>query len=173
MNIVLTDSQYEADNVYFMEPIVNTIMENSVFIKIIYSNPTIILNGLYLQLDLKLSSSEIYFKKVKYTYDTGNDHNKNMLNKIFNIENSILDKYSTNSNNKKKKSIIYDTLISGTIKLYPNAQYNDNMTSNTMVTTATKPVLKVSSSTVFILKISGIWENMNEYGLTYKIVPSS
>ena len=108
MNIVLTDSQYEADHIYFMEPIVNTIMENSVFIKVIYSNPIIILNGLYLQLDLKLISSEIYFKKVKYTYDINNDHNRNMLNKIFNIENSILDvdkQLQTMNININKKSI--------------------------------------------------------------------
>jgi len=172
MNIVLTDSQYEADHIYFMEPIVNTIMENSVFIKVIYSNPIIILNGLYLQLDLKLISSEIYFKKVKYTYDINNDHNRIMLNKIFNIENSILDKYSISSINKKKKNIIYDTLISGAIKLYPNAQYNDEAVSNTTTNTVTKSVSKVSSSNVFILKISGIWENTNEYGLTYKIIQS-
>jgi hypothetical protein len=172
MNIVLTELQYEADSIYFMEPIVNTIMENSVFIKVIYSNPIIILNGLYLQLDLKLISSEIYFKKVKYTYDVNNDYNKNMLNKIFNIENSILDKYSTNSFIKKKKNIIWDTLITGAIKLYPNTMYNETNDCNAIVNTIPKSVSKLNTPNVFILKISGIWENTNEYGLTYKIIQS-
>lgn len=170
MNIVLTDLQYDVDNIYYMEPIVNTIMENSVFIKLIYSNPIIILNGLYLKLDIKLISSEIYFKKMKYTYDINNDHNKNMLNKIYNIENSILDKYSMNSSIKKKKNIIWDTLITGAIKLYPNTLYNDDSVSNTMVNTVTNHVSKLNTNSIFILKISGIWENTNEYGLTYKII---
>lgn len=170
MNIVLTDLQYDVDNIYYMEPIVNTIMENSVFIKVIYSNPLIILNGLYLQLDLKLISSELYFKKVKYTYDVNNDHNKNIISNIYNIEKSILDKYNMNGSIKKKKNIIWDTLITGVIKLYPNNLYNDASVSNTMVNTVMNDVSKLNTSSVFILKISGIWENTNEYGLTYKII---
>jgi hypothetical protein len=164
MNIVLTTSQYNVDNIYFIEPIVNTIMENSVFIKLIYSNSIIILNGLYLQLDLNLISSEVYFKKLKHTYDINNVNNNNVLNNIYNIENGILDKYNSN---KKKKNIIHDALITGVIKLYPNTRYNDDMESNTLTSSISK--FNSTSTTVFILKISGIWENDNEYGLTYKI----
>lgn len=164
MNIVLTTSQYNVDNIYFIEPIVNTIMENSVFIKLIYSNSIIILNGLYLQLDLNLISSEVYFKKLKHTYDINNVNNNNVLNNIYNIENGILDKYNSN---KKKKNIIHDALITGIIKLYPNTRYNDDMESNTLTSSISK--FNSTSTTVFILKISGIWENDNEYGLTYKI----
>ena len=32
MNIILSDSQFNIENLYFMEPIVNTIMDNSMFI---------------------------------------------------------------------------------------------------------------------------------------------
>jgi len=139
-------------------------MENSVFIKLIYSNSIIILNGLYLQLDLNLISSEVYFKKLKHTYDINNVNNNNVLNNIYNIENGILDKYNSN---KKKKNIIHDALITGVIKLYPNTRYNDDMESNTLTSSISK--FNSTSTTVFILKISGIWENDNEYGLTYKI----
>jgi len=139
-------------------------MENSVFIKLIYSNSIIILNGLYLQLDLNLISSEVYFKKLKHTYDINNVNNNNVLNNIYNIENGILDKYNSN---KKKKNIIHDALITGIIKLYPNTRYNDDMESNTLTSSISK--FNSTSTTVFILKISGIWENDNEYGLTYKI----
>ena len=48
MNIVFTNDQFNISNVYFNEPIQNTVMENSKFIKIIYSNELIILNGLFL-----------------------------------------------------------------------------------------------------------------------------
>ena len=77
--------------------------------------------------------------------------NKNILNRIYEIENQLLQKY--NSNKKIQRKIIYDTLNNGVIKLFPNDE---------------KDV--ISNNNSFILKISGIWENETEYGLTYKLL---
>ena len=77
--------------------------------------------------------------------------NKNILNRIYEIENLLLQKY--NSNKKIQRKIIYDTLNNGVIKLFPNNE-NDLINNNNS----------------FILKISGIWENDTEYGLTYKLL---
>jgi hypothetical protein len=63
----------------------------------------------------------------------------------------LLQKY--NSNKKIQRKIIYDTLNNGVIKLFPNDE---------------KDV--ISNNNSFILKISGIWENDTEYGLTYKLL---
>ena len=54
---------------------------------------------------------------------------------------------------KNPRYILYDTLNTGVIKIFPNID-NDIYNSNNS----------------FILKISGIWEDDNEYGLTYKIL---
>tara|TARA_B110000967_G_scaffold204091_1_gene245962 strand:- start:747 stop:1211 length:465 start_codon:yes stop_codon:yes gene_type:complete len=154
-----------------MESIINTIMDNSMFIKIIYTNKLLTINGLYLILDLNVTRKETYFKKIKYTYDLNNSYNNTILHKLYNIESSILDKYSSN---KTKKYILYNTLNTGILKIFPNQPNVHNNSVNTQLTS------KISSNELnsnnhpcsFILKISGIWENATEYGITYKLSPS-
>ena len=50
MNIVLTDSQYNINNIYYGEPIQNTVMDNSKFIKILYSTEDIIMRKFYINI---------------------------------------------------------------------------------------------------------------------------
>ena len=45
MNIVKTIDQYNEDYIYFCEPIKNNIMNDGYFIRIIYSSPLFVLNG--------------------------------------------------------------------------------------------------------------------------------
>ena len=63
MNIVVTHNQFNNKCIYFNEPIQNTVMDNSKFIKLIYSNENIMLNGIFLLLNLKTLNKETYFKK--------------------------------------------------------------------------------------------------------------
>ena len=53
MNVVIKEDQLNITNVYYTEPIQNIIMDNSQFIKIVYSTQDIILNGIYLLVELK------------------------------------------------------------------------------------------------------------------------
>ena len=149
MNVVIKEEQFNLTNIYYTEPIQNIIMDNSQFVKIVYSNEDVMMNGIYLLVDLKHINKESYFKKIKITYDTS--LNKNILNRIYEIENQLLQKY--NSNKKIQRKIIYDTLNNGVIKLFPNDETD-----------------VISNNNSFILKISGIWENETEYGLTYKLL---
>jgi hypothetical protein len=149
MNVVIKEEQFKISNIYYTEPIQNIIMDNSQFIKIVYSNQDIMMSGIFLLVELKHITKESYFKKIKITYDTS--LNKNILNRIYEIENQLLQKY--NNNKKIQRKIIYDTLNNGVIKLFPNNE-NDLINNNNS----------------FILKISGIWENDTEYGLTYKLL---
>jgi len=150
MNIVLTHNQFNSNNIYFNEPIQNTVMDNSRFIKLIYSNENIMLNGIFLLLNIKIINKETYFKKIKISYDISNSINKEILMNIYKIEHNILLKYKST---KKPRSIVHETLNSGVIKIFPNIDKDLNNSNNS-----------------FILKISGIWEDDNEYGLTYKIL---
>jgi len=146
MNIVLTTEQFNKDKIYFTDPIENIVMDDSKFIKILYSNELITLNGIFIDVKLKILHRENYFKKIRYLFDTG--YNKDILQQIYNIEDNILTHYNSN---KRKKTIIKDSLSSGLMKIFPNSE-NTNYNSN-----------------IFILKISGLWENATEYGVTYKI----
>jgi len=149
MNVVIKEEQFKISNIYYTEPIQNIIMDNSQFIKIVHSNQDIMMSGIFLLVELKHITKESYFKKIKITYDTS--LNKNILNRIYEIENQLLQKY--NIHKKIQRKIIYDTLNNGVIKLFPNNE-NDLINNNNS----------------FILKISGIWENDTEYGLTYKLL---
>lgn len=148
MNVILTYSQFQKNHIYFYEPIENTIMENSQFIKLIYSTEDLILNGIYILMNINISSKESYFKKMKYNFDLNN--NRDLLNHIFRIEKEILNNY--NHSKKIQKLNIYESLNTGSLKIYPSSDSN-------------KPPNN------FILKISGVWENEKEYGLTFKILP--
>lgn len=148
MNVVLREEQYNIANIYYGEAIQNVIIENSSFIKIVYSNNNIMTAGLFLLLVLRNTIKEMYFKKIKISYDI--HVNVAILNRIYEVEREILDKYNSS---KTQKRILYDTLSTGVIKIFPN---NDN------------DILNIQNS--FILKISGIWESETEYGLTYKLL---
>ena len=148
MNIVINQNQFNNNCIYFNEPIQNTVMDNSKFIKLIYSNENIMLNGIFLFLNIKTMNKETYFKKIKITYDVYN--NRDILSNIYKIEQTILSKYKSS---KRIRNILYETLKSGVIRIFPNIDNDINNSNNS-----------------FILKISGIWEDDNEYGLTYKLL---
>jgi hypothetical protein len=150
MNIVLTRQQFKNEHVYFCDPINNSIMEHSKFIKLIYSNDLFTLNGLCILLDLNIIYEESYFKKTKYNFDL--NINNEVLHDIYNIEKNILNKY--HNTNKNIKYCIYDSLSNGYLKTFPH------------------PDKTKKKSHIFTLKISGIWESDDECGLTFKIINS-
>jgi hypothetical protein len=150
MNVILTHNQFNKNHIYFYEPIENTIMDNSKFIKLVYSTEDITVNGIYLLMNITITSKENYFKKIKYNFDLNS--NKELLSNLFRIEQEILMKYDTPK--KTKKLNIYESLNTGSLKIYPSTDSH-------------------KSSNNFILKISGVWENEREYGLTFKILSVS
>ena len=52
MNIVKRIDQYNSNYISFCEPIKNNIIDDSNFIRIFYSTPYIIFNGVYLLIEL-------------------------------------------------------------------------------------------------------------------------
>ena len=49
MNLVLEQQTFEKNNIFFQDAVKNTVMNDSNFIRIIYSNKEIILNGIYIK----------------------------------------------------------------------------------------------------------------------------
>ena len=52
MNLYIDSTEYNIDNVQFLESIKNTVMNDSAFVRIIYSNKLLTLNGIYVSLKL-------------------------------------------------------------------------------------------------------------------------
>jgi len=154
MNIVITLDQFQTNNIYLKPAIENNIIEDSKFIKIIYSNNLMTLNSLFIHFPLKKYSIETYFKKNKYIFDI--EANKKTLDSIFTIEENILKMFTSN---KCKKYIIKQSLSNGFLKIYPNHIENNESVST-------------DEYGDFIIKISGIWETNDECGVNYKIILS-
>lgn len=148
MNICETIENFNINQIFYLDPIKNTVIDNSNFIRILYSNNILTLNGVYILLDFKNLSSINNNNRVKYNIDISS--NKEIIDFIKNLEKSILDNsfiYNKNQCNK-----LTDQLSNGYIKNINNTFYEPK------------------NNNKFILKISGIWESDIEYGLTYKIL---
>ena len=68
MNVILPPDKYNISHIYYSDPIKNTIIENSEFAKILFSNEDLYLNGIYLLIKLTDVSSascvalQMYYK---------------------------------------------------------------------------------------------------------------
>lgn len=150
MNLVQEIHQYDDNCLFFCEPIKNNIMQDGLFIRLLYSNYIMTLNGICLLVDLcEFTTCEKYYNKYKYTFNV--QHNAELISHLKQIEETLLHKYTPAHTNKTPQYKIYDQLMSGCIKLYLDA-------------------LPKTSSGKFMLKISGIWETAFYYGVTYKFV---
>lgn len=146
MYIIITIDEFNIKNVYFNESLENTVMDNGIFSKILYSNSEITLNGIYLFCNFNNTTVEkLSYNKFKISWNK--EKNNNLMNKIKMIEKNLLIKYGC-----EIKSLQLSNLLD-------NANFRiftDNDTLN--------------NSNDFLLRISGIWENNNACGITYKFL---
>lgn len=148
MNILINNKLFNINDVFFQELVKNTIMNESSFTRILYSNNIFILNGIHLLINLKIDKIEKYYHK--YICHFNINSNNEIIDTIINIERKILNKYNT----KKVYNLnIGQQLMSSNIKIL-----DDDISIGDI-------------RDEFILKLSGIWENEKEYGITYKIIP--
>lgn len=149
MNIAIPIKMFNINNVFYQEAIKNTIMTDSNFIRIIYSDELCMLNGICLEFTLPIIYIDKSFNKFKCTFEK--QLSGETIQAICKAEYDILTKY----NKSIGKTPIYrinDQLKNGIIKVV-----SINNTGNNMTPYKT-----------FTIKISGIWSNETEYGLTYK-----
>ena len=144
MNIIITIDQYNEKYVYFCEPIKNNIMNDSNFIRIIYSTSLFVLNGIYISVNIGHISIEKYYNKFKCTFDS--IQHRDIIEKLRLMEEYLLKKVNITGKNPQHK--IFEQLKNGNIKVFSDSPEKIN--------------------NVFLLKIAGIWETEHDYGLTYK-----
>jgi hypothetical protein len=146
MILVKNINQYEPCYVYFTNVMKNNVMKNGNFIKILYLTPFFKMNGIYLKINIVnyLNENNIYRNNYIYNPYMYID----LIEKIKNIEIDILSRAGIIE--KNPECDLYKKLISGNIKIITDIieEKYDN----------------------FIIKISGIWENDNHYGLNYKFM---
>ena len=129
----------------------NTVMDNSIFKRLTYSTEDITLNGLCVRCNFDAYNIDKYYAKYKCTFDQV--INRNVLLNIITLERNILEKNVVE--NKSPRFSIAEQLNSGFIKVF--------LENN---------ILNYDSNHI-LLKISGIWESTEEYGLTFKFIVTS
>jgi hypothetical protein len=146
MNIVKRIDQYNNNNIFFCEPTKNNIMSEGNFIRILYSTYNIVLNGIYLLVTLNDLTCEKYYTKYRCCFNVMT--HLDIINNLKIIEEELLHKYE--NNNKIPQYKINEQLKNGNLKIF--------------IDIGNKSVCS------FVLKISGIWETEDKYGLTYKFI---
>jgi len=130
MNILFFLKQINNDYIFFNEPIKNSIIENGLFNRLIYSDLLMSLNGLY------ISFEENDREKMSQ---------KEIIDMLIELEKIIIFKIDINYKTCQYK--IRDYLK------HMNSRYVEDFKINK-----------------YILKISGIWETQQEYGITFKFL---
>ena len=146
MNIVKNICQYDNNNIFFCESTKNNVINEGKFIRILYSTNNFVLNGIYLLVTFYDTICEKYYSKYRCCFNV-NTH-LDTINSLKIIEEELLQKYE--NNNKIPQHKINEQLKNGNLKIFTD-------TGNKCLCS-------------FILKISGIWETEDKYGLTYKFI---
>uniref|UniRef100_A0A6C0HGS6 Uncharacterized protein n=1 Tax=viral metagenome TaxID=1070528 RepID=A0A6C0HGS6_9ZZZZ len=175
MNIVINPHKFNSQCIFFLDKKKNNII-NGCFSKIIYSTECFTMNGIFVVIPLiskspnlinnttenavlsrdDLSSRYIETSDNKYTvyFYTHDVNNLQYITIISEIENAIINTYKEMNGVKKRSNLVLtQQLYRGFFKIYKEKQ-------NCKSTTDMK----------YMLKISGVWENTEEVGITYKFI---
>ena len=151
MNIAVPINEFNINNVFFQESIKNTIMDNSQFSRLVYSSEIFVGSGICIDFNIPISNIDKSFNKYKCIFD--NQVNYKLIQTITKIENEILSK--CNFTDKIPMFRISEQLKNDYIKVAIINNVN---------------IGSYLQNIRFIIKISGIWSNEVEYGLTYKFI---
>ena len=145
MFLLLNPSNFHIQNIYFLEKKINMIMEGF-FTKIVFSTEFMTMNGLFFQVPFSSSNSFGHFLPISPSI------HKDVIQRLCSIERHLVQYYMMFYNsNKTPIYSLKSQLQRGQVKYY-------------------RDVAPGATETAFYLKISGIWENSYEVGMTFKII---
>lgn len=157
MNIVLDIFNFSLGNIYFLETKRNIIL-NGTFTKVIYSNQMFTMNGIFFYLPIEIQSIEKIQNKNIMKFYPSSIINKQLTQELSKIEYKIIEYYKQMYNcSKKTVCSLTKQLYSGNLKIYK--EYNEYYS---------KP--NRDKIPKYIVKLSGIWENFEDVGLTFKVI---
>ena len=149
MLITIDINNINMNNIKILDKQKNNIITNGHFYKIVYYEKEFSLNGIYINFTLNNVKIDNYFNKLKCSFNI--IENKEIVDKIVNLEQELLNK---NNFDSKLITSIKDILDQGNIKIFSNGFNNINNVKNIDL----------------ILKISGIWSDKNNKGVTFKFM---
>jgi hypothetical protein len=152
MFLTLDIENYNKNQLHFFSPINNTIISNSIFTKILYKTMCCTMNGVYCIFPVENLIIDKNYNKCICHFKI----NQDIIEKINNIENDILLNYTSPFINLNKITCR---------KLNEKIKHNKFINFSFISNNYQKP-----SNNKIILKISGVWETEESYGITYKFI---
>ena len=154
MFLTVNIENFNEKNVLLNDPVKNILRAGCEFIKIIYSDENIILNGIYIK--VSLSDIEILKKKTDvYKLKINKDMNMDVIKLLLKIEQNILNMIDKKI--VKVYSLKTELLKLKLIKLHGQTNLNGGLYNNMD----------------FIIRIFGIWNDKVRCGLNYQIIPKT
>ena len=160
MNIALKTNQYSIHNTYLLEKKNNVIVEGT-FSKVLFSNQFFTMNGIFFYLNLQEFELKNHLNGLFLQFHPYQEHNLRIIQELVRIEYNILDYYRRqNQCTKKISNILSKQLYSGCMKIYRDLK---------------KQAINFADSNnmYYVIKISGIWETVDEIGLAIKLLIAS
>lgn len=154
MTCVLSLQQFKVNNLLYNNRIKNNVVENSNFIGLHYSNPYMTLNNVPLHFTLENINVDMYYNKYKCEFKPSTSSNINTIKQLCYIERMLLDKYKPYTKSKPCLKLFNILTVACRIKL--------NFFEGKKIRCGS---IKKGD---IVLKISGLWENKDEYGIIYK-----
>ena len=146
MIILLQPNQFALSSISFLEKRVNMIMDGF-FSKLSYSDDCMTMNGVFIEIPIVSLSCNI-----RNVLQFDSNVNKDWIYKLSLIEKQIIQYYMFffGVSNKTPLYSLKTQLQNGSVKYYSPLRRSNDLT--------------------YYIKFSGIWENSNEIGITYKII---
>jgi len=168
MSFMIYPDNFNARHLHFGTMVQNTDAVYSKFSRIVYSTKNVSLNGVAIRMELEGTQQDPHYNKVFVRFDPGHSANKQIVSQLCDIESDILNNYDDSVVRSPRRcvNLLRNQLTSGCIKVYVNDRANGvNANANGIGIG-----IGIGSACQFMLKICGIWETNDEYGMTYKFI---
>ena len=149
MNLIL--EEIDPKCLVYHQPVRNTVMDESEFMRVGYSTHLFAMNGVYTTIQLNGEVSDCFFNKSRVSYQLDSD-NLEQIDKMVKMEQEILSRAGISGREEMTK--LKEQLLSKSIRVFNN----DPEVASPMS----------CDNTEIVVKISGVWMTDRAYGLTFK-----
>lgn len=143
---------FNIKNVFLHEPVKNILKTGCEFMKVIYSNKSFVMNGVYV--DVAFKNTEIQRRKDTYKMRVDKIQNREILDIISRIEKDLLDLLPSELSKIYSLRSEYDKMRQ--LKKYGDMELASGIHRNLMCT----------------LRIFGVWRDSTRCGLNYQFMVS-
>jgi hypothetical protein len=157
MSVLIYPHNFNAAHLHFGTAIQNNDANDSKFSRIIYSTKHISFNGVGILVNLADTQQDNHYNKTFVRFDSDLPANKSAISQLQDIECDIVRTYADSDMGMKgtRRCVhsLRDQLNGGCIKAYVNDRAGEN-----------------ASTPHIMLKICGVWETNDEFGIIHKFI---